>query len=381
MGIFDLFKEKKQQEKQKVSLENLESWIKGQKKEIKVNEDNFSKLIERRVLQVIDELENNIKILKRVSLDQKKVEDRVKLIVKENLNYYIINLEKLIKSLKELEKPETEKINKIFFDFEKRSSLNFEKATFLIGKELEAVKKTIDNFFKELKGELNENKDLLEKIKNISLIDLKINEINREELLKKQLEQNLDNLDKKIIIYEKQIKTIQKDISDLRKSKEYLEEKKEEQGFEEKKQELKRLVFKLKESIDFKSLASTFHSDYKKMSIIKEHMDSFLDTLEKDSGRNITTLLNEAGLNKISFEGEISKILELKKQTKAEINRKQEIKIKDFENEITRINSDIIFLKEEHTREIKKQERVEENKKNLINSLKNELTKMNTEII
>lgn len=383
MGIFDIFKTKKQEpEKQKINLDGIASFIDSEKQKTDAQEENFLKIINSRILQLIKDLSENTEVLRKINLDNKKVEDKVKLVVKENLNYYIHHLELLIESLKQLDQKQSSlliaRINKILFDFEKRSNMNFQKATFLIGKELEAVKKTIDFFFKDLKQIISENKELLEKQKTLSSITSNLNEIEENNAIKAGILDNIEHMEKKLSDLDSLKKDNEKLLEKTRKSSEYREEIKKEKEIEDKKDELKKQIFRLKESVDFKQLTSIFHSNEKKMRQIKDYQDNFLESLENNK---LIELLKEAELDFSFLQDKMPGILELKKQAEITIHKTQENKIRDLENEITRINSDFVILKEEKQREIKKQERIEEAKNNLINSLRNELIKMNIDLI
>ena len=92
---------------------------------------------------------------------------------------------------------------------------------------------------------------------------------------------------------------------------------------------------KLREAIDFKTLASIFHSDEKKMRLIKEHQNDFLESIEKDNGETLINLLIESDLDQ-HIQEKVKNLLEIKKQSEKEINRVEEKKIKDLENEIKR---------------------------------------------
>ena len=77
---------------------------------------------------------------------------------------YIESVEDFIERLNNLEEPKLgkfiEKINKIYFDFNKRSFKNYERATILIGKEMASIKEGVRVFSKSLLKTYEENKDI-----------------------------------------------------------------------------------------------------------------------------------------------------------------------------------------------------------------------------
>ena len=387
MGLFDIFKPKKPLiESRKIRLIELEAWLETQKKDIQEKEKNFYSLIKNRVSNVINFLEENQRILEKVNLNEKKIEEKIRLVVKENLYYYSVNLRRLIENLKDLNNEEPsnnliEKINTLFFNFEKKSHMNFEKATFLIGKEMEAVKLTIDNFFKDLKNIIDENKDILEKSKIISLADNKVSELNNIKKTKQEIINNIEEDKKKVADSEDNINQITKNITKLKKSKEYLEERKKQANFEFKKQEIKRTFYALKNLIDFKSLASIFHSDEKKMRKIKEYADDFEQSIQFPE--ILLEMMKEASLETQVFSEKIKKLLESKKQLDSinpESYQIQENNIKDLENEIKRLTSHIISFNESRLREMRKQDRFDELENKLISEIKTNLEKINVEL-
>ena len=156
MGFFDFLKRFTQPEPeqvQEIKFKDIEKYVKDQLHEHEKEKHDIMLEIKIRLSKLVQELEAHSRLLKNINLDERKVEDRVRFIVKENLNYYISHIEKLIKNLKELEQSETiiKQIEPIFHDFEKRSSINFQKSTFLVGKELEDVVKSISSFFTDFK--------------------------------------------------------------------------------------------------------------------------------------------------------------------------------------------------------------------------------------
>ena len=56
-------------------------------------------------------------------------------------------------------------------------------------------------------------------------------------------------------------------------------------------------IFALKQLIDFKALANFFHINEEQMNILKNHKENFHANFEKDNGKMIIDLLDEAKLN------------------------------------------------------------------------------------
>ena len=179
------------------------------------------RVIQVRISQLIQELEEKISTLKKINVDKKKIEEKIKIIVRENLDNYIYYLDELIDKLKkmnEFDKEIVEKINSIFSDFEKRSKMSYEKATFLIGKELGDIKESIRAFFKDLENILKDNKDLIDKSKIISSTKTNIEKFSNVNGIKLEIEKAIDEYDKKIRNLDNNIKIKEEDIEKIKKS-------------------------------------------------------------------------------------------------------------------------------------------------------------------
>jgi len=88
-----------------------------------------------------------------------------------------------------------------------------------------------------------------------------------------------------------------KEIEKIKKSKSYIENLKKQEEIKLDEKELEKEVYKLKEIIDFKALAGMFHTDEKKMVVVKEYKKNFQVTFQEDNGARILSLINEAELN------------------------------------------------------------------------------------
>jgi len=389
MGIFDFLKRKKQNIDIELPMETIQFNELGTQLQIKESEladkelDLLAKIKEQ-LNKLTKELEEEIETLKKIDLDDKpKIEERVKLIVKGNLDSYINYLEKLIETLKNLN-PQLNiipnKINSIFSEFERKSNLSYQKATFLVGKELEKTKVSIADFFRNLKITLDENKNLIMLSQTVSIVNEKLKEIDANKKQKMESQGSLDKFNQKILDFEDKINTIKKEIEDTKKSKEHKEELKTKQTILNKEQELEKEILQIKAEIDFKSLANLFHTNKKEMEIIKEHKEMFKKAFQKSNGEEILELLNGAKVDTETISKKISEtniikqeIEELEKAFNPEHSKN--ILTKEFA--ITKIKEDIENVNYENTREKNKYERFNKDEQEIIDKIKQELGKIN----
>ena len=389
MSILDFFKQKKQELPaiENIKFKELEEFIEKQKKEISEKENSLVSSIKNKISELIENLEERTKILDKINLNDKKADERIKLIVRENLNSFVNYLRKLIYNLKNLDAENFDelikKLNANLYDFEKKSYMNYEKATFIIGKELGSIKDSLAGFSREYNLILNDNKSFFENSKMIHSSETKLNEILNSNKKESEIDAVIDKLAKTRLELEKKNKNLKKEIEDIRQSESYSDEIKQNEEIERIKNNLKKNLSELKESINFKNLSNIFHSNEKKMNIIKNYKEDFNAHFEKGS-ELIINLLKESKIeiksilekiNRIDIQKqEIQSIIEIKKNTG--INR-----INDLESDKRKNNSEIENLENQKIKEQKIKEKIKEKKDEIVNELKNELMKINVNLI
>lgn len=382
MGFWDFLKKHKKQtvESEKISQNEIHKWLPNKKTEIEKQEQGFLIVVRERVFQLVSELEEKISVLQGVNVEEKKAEEKIKLIVKENLKNYIDYVEKLISKLKELnnEKDIVEEINFAFSDFKKRSALTYEKATILIGKEMGDVRNSIKKFFKDTEGILKDNQNVIDESKIIKSVESEIKKFNEIKKIRLEIIKNIEEYDNKTNNLKEIIRIKEEEIENIKKSEKFLEESRKEQELETRKQELEKDIDMLSKMINFKALTNFYHSFEKEMSIVKEYKENFKQTFQKTKGEDIFFLLRESKLQNVDILNKIQEIEEKRK----EINNIviEETGFEDLEIAIKEIKSEIDALNSEKSIKEKKSERLEGNLKDVINSIKIEVAKMNVEL-
>ena len=124
--------------------------------------------------------------------------------------------------------------------------MSFEKATFLIGKELERVIRSITAFFKDLKNTFKENKDLIEQSKIISLIEAEMEKFYRFKKTGLEIEGNINEYSEKIGNLNNNIKIKKEEIEKIKKSEKFLEESKRNRKLKQRNRKLKKIFFGMK---------------------------------------------------------------------------------------------------------------------------------------
>jgi len=152
MGIFNFFKKiiktDKRQEivVEKLAFSEIGKWVENKEKENEFNEKEIILMVKEKINVLTKELEEKLEVLQGFDVGAKKEKEQIKNIVVDSREKYIESVEDLIEKLNNLEELKLEKlverVNKIFFDFNKSSFKNYERATILIGKEMATIKET-----------------------------------------------------------------------------------------------------------------------------------------------------------------------------------------------------------------------------------------------
>lgn len=389
MGLLDLFRGKKQEQKviADVRIDNLGNFINEKKSELSNKEKEILSIIRRDADSLVSNLEEKINVLENIDLNKKKVDERVKLIVKENLFYFTSNLKKLIINIRSLEADDLtkfiEELNKKFFDFEKKSLINYEKATFIIGKELGDIKESISVFFREMNKNLSENKDFFDNLKVINISEAKLKEVNEFNDKKKEIRNNIEKDNNEISELKKENEMFEKSIDKIKKSDTYKEEIDNEIILEEKNKQYEKELSKLREMLNFKALTNAFHSNEKFMSRINYYKNDFKDAFESD-GQFIVNLIKEAGIPDDKISEKISKLIKDKENLENLKKNKKDNEIRkvlNLQSNIRNNTSEIESFNHESEKEDKLIQKFNEVQKKIIDELRSELIKINVNLV
>ncbi|MBT4135981.1 hypothetical protein HOD75_01290 [archaeon] len=384
MGLLDFFKKKPpiEIEAQKVNLSEFKDWLTLEQTENQNKKKDFLKQIKTILSESLKDLKEKTQALENTDLESKKVDERAKFIIKENLNYYLTHLKNLTKNLENLKEEEpTDLIQKIdleFTNFQKKSTTNFQKITFLIGKEVEDIMSTTSKLFKELKQTNDENQEIINTSNTLSDIESKFNELNNIDNLKKQIKGESTEISKKIETLQKEKQDLKDKLNQIKESEEYEEIQIKIKEYGEKNNELENQINQLKQIIDFKKLADIFHSDKKEMQLVKEYKNNFTEAFNKDNGIKLLKIIQTANLNASIISEEINEILETKEQINKE--KPKQNPTNQIEKDIEKIDSQIEDLNIQKVKEGHKKDKFSETKQEKIQILKQELTKINVEL-
>jgi len=204
MGIFDFFRKIAKTDNvkeiviEKLAFSEIKDWIERKIKENELKEKEILFMIRKKIEDIIKELREKIVILENFDVEARKEKDKIKNIVADNKEKYIESVENLIERLNKLEEPKLEKfierIDKIFFDFNKRSFKNYERATILIGKEMASINEILKVFSKDLLKIFDGSKPITDSFKDLLIIKERLDTITQ---INKTLEKEKNKLERR----------------------------------------------------------------------------------------------------------------------------------------------------------------------------------------
>jgi len=381
MGFWDFLRAKEEKPAlEKIKAEDLEAWFLNKQASLKNDKEIFFKLIQKKISDLASELEEKRLILGKINVAERKAEEKIKIIVKENLDNYIIYLDKLIEKLKEMiaDKDIVGKINSIFKDFSKKSSMSFEKATFLIGKELGDIRDSIKKFFSDLERMLKENEPLNKRIKAFDSIQSKIDEISNFKKIHTDNQNTISNCDNKLNELSVRLEKKEKEFEEFRNSEEFTAEEKKKETLRSLELELEKEISSLRRLVDFKALANFFHSFPKEMEVIKKYKENFKDSFLKNNGEDLIKMLDESKLKTSEIEIQMKKVSDDKNAVKGiQIGK---TKADAFREELAEIKEERASAALEKSEMQKKDKRTEANYSAAFGEVRQELFKINVEL-
>ena len=374
MGFFDFFKRKSEivEEKEKIRFANLDSWIDKKSNEIKDREKVFLGSINNRFDKLLEDLQEGIEKLENINWQKIREDEKVKLIVQENVSNYILRLEQLktdLKALKEKDRKK-EKFVSIFEIFDKRSGMNFQKANYLIGRELATINYSVKGFLKDFDSIQNNNQKLVKDIEAISFIKNKIEEFKEKEKLLDEITREVKNFDNKIEKTEKNMEDSQSEIEKIKQTEEFLENEKTRKEYELLKEKRNVKMQELRNSIDFKKIAGMWHENEKEMKIIKMYKTDFEGAFQKDKEKILQKLVNSLE-NKERVSALLLELMKLDEKIKN--TKLGKSMTSDINEKIKKSETELIELTRKKQEANAKIEKIHSKKEGILQEIKNSL--------
>ena len=395
MGIFDFLKKfsKKEPEivvTEKVEFSNIKYFLENKKQQLKLQEEEFLNKFKEINNNLINSLQEKIKQLENLDLDQKKAEDRIKIIVKENFKSYLYYVELLIKDISNLEEINSSldmisKINSTFLNFQKKAETSYQKATYLIG-ELGQIKEEISNYFKKTETLIKKNDDIIKISKILKSIEKKLEELLKIDNTSKEIDKEKSKNEEKINEVNNKIRNHEEEIIKIKNSNEHKELLKNEETLNKKDSELEIQIIKIKNLINLKTLSGICHKSEKDMIIIKNYRNNFINAFKEDSNNKLKEILESTNQieNKKLIEEQLINIENLNEQIEMinnSINNHPLKEIQRINEQIRNTKSELDNLNRNIEKENKRLVKSRKNKDSTLDLIKNILEDINVELV
>ena len=377
MGFFKFLnrREKEIKETEEVSFKNLDYWIENKNLEVEKDNSIFLKLMENRLSDLINNLKKCIDNIENFNWEKIKEKERVKMIVQENLESYLVRLKKVVYDLENLESFDKMKdeLTAVFSDFDKRAGMNYQKASILVGKELEGVNENVGNFFREINKLQNENSELFRNLEIVFNVKEKLGKFRESEKVILEIDEEIKSVEEKITDLREEIKDYEMKIEEIKKSEKYLEELKKKEKLNKLEKNFQNKLSNLKSATDFKELTRVWHKNNLEMKIVKKYNKDFGEMLNKDEEEIFKKLIMSLD-NKDLLIDKLAEIKNLKNEM-GEIKFEKNL-TEDLERKIESLQNEVLRMKSQGMMGRKRVEKLDLTKNSFVEDIKIELMKI-----
>ena len=299
--------------KEIIQIEELPSKLEGQINELDVLKEQLKDTISKRIFDFEVETNEKIRSLEHIDISQRKENEQIKIIVKENLNLYISHLKRTIDNMRHAEKEEMgEYINRLFRvlnEFNRISSMPFEKATILIGDELGSTRAIVRSFIQEINKIVEDNNFIFEKNKLCSALDNLLSESKQLALLHKEIENKLSEMNVVLENIRTEQNILKNKLLEIKERDDFKRDNQEKIDYRNKLDSLEKEIQAIKRELDLKSLLKKFHHDKKLDQLVRNYINDFKNALKEDRELEIIDILENNDKKYLSQLKEIQKIL------------------------------------------------------------------------
>ncbi len=244
-----------------------------------------------------------------------------------------------------------------------------------------SIKESLKVFSKDLLKTFDESKSVIDSFESLLIIKEKLDTITPIDKTLEGISEKKSNLNKKISEKEEENRILKEKVEEIKKSQNHLDFLDSKKRIESFRDESKKNILELRQLLDFKALANFFHIFEEQMSIVKAHREDFQINFEKDNGKIIIELLDEA---RLSNDVILEKVRQIRTKIEETENHEKNLKedgTQEVYLRIKEISFEIDNLKIENVKEEKRDEKFRANKKELAGSLRQELDRMGVEVV
>lgn len=339
-----------------LSIHELEHWFNKNIAQVKKIIAEKSDEICPRLSALLHQLEEEIKKLEQVNINEKKEYEQVKQITALGRRDYILELRKLIRQLKE--KKDIPYINQEIDQFAQFSAKSRSKATYLIGKEVEDITFTLIKIRSLENDFLKNNEELIEKYNTLKIAYTKSIERDSAPERKKHIQTQIGNIEQLIKEKEKRAVDLLHNIQKISESDEAIEKEALLHQKKSTEESLQALALEIKSLIDKRLLEKYLYLEQDKSHVrfIQSYIENPVHALISDEDLFIIQLLEKIKekikRNEIKLK-DPHKILEkLRVNKETLLHKKNKVismdeKIKTLDKQINNLSLDITPLENE----------------------------------
>ncbi len=391
MALFDFIKKilgtkvESEVRGENVLFDDLQGLVKDKQLSLDAAAQNAHSVFREELLALTIQLDKKLPLLAAVDFEKIKADDRAKFVVKANLNLYIGFVNRLQQDISDLAFTSldayTTRMEKYFFDFMKQSNVSFDKTQYLVGKELVVIKDLLVEFYKRQKNFRENNQEIITTTHLLAAVQKKLDKINQIENSSKEILAKIKSTERARKLLKEKLREVTKNLKDVEEGEEYAQNLEKEKELTIAKARLKNEYDNLKRMIDFKALATAFHTSQKYMDLVKAHRDDFVSTIETDGGMKLQSLLREAHLYNLTISSKISQIKDMKKDFLDKEADLQEDMLAPLLLAIQKAEFDLSTAQKQKGQESAMYDKLLTAKKDIMNSIRDELSDINVVLV
>ncbi|PIN90550.1 hypothetical protein COU57_03355 [Candidatus Pacearchaeota archaeon CG10_big_fil_rev_8_21_14_0_10_32_14] len=331
-------------------------------------------LLNKNLQKILNNLKDDAEVLKKVNLEEKKVESRIRDANETARKDYLFSLEKLIENLRQEKEGDemftftSSELNK----FHNQTKKSYQYASLIIGEEMKKIKDRIKEIEKLEADFIEKNRSNLIKKQNLTQLIVKYNE--KEKLASKynEIKNQISEFELSCDNIKKQIMSLQKNLDEKKSSTGYKKRLETQKELQDKKDSLRSLELTISVFFDKKLLERYLQIESNKeiISLVQEYLLNPALALQNDSNliiieifQNISEKLKDGSFNFKDLDKAIDK---------AKINRQM---VLDYHHRLKKYKSEIKIFEDELSKNDGLEYEINE-----INDKEESIKKINTEI-
>jgi hypothetical protein len=229
MGMFDWVRKKKvspKVERRDIAFGDIGKWIDSCGGDLGEHEKELLAAIKEKLDGFHVSLGEKLDVLKAIDIEAKNEHGRAKVLVRQGLDKYVNFVHILLKELGNIKMKDLDKvIKKIgdeFANFEKNSAKGYERATYLVGDEMGAVRNEVRGFYNGLVKMFDGDKSSIRDLNRLGNVRLKMKEFKDGEKSAGDIKKEIEMKSRDIGKAKARVEELNSEVEKIRLSSEYV---------------------------------------------------------------------------------------------------------------------------------------------------------------